>query len=126
MFFGRVLRQASVTKTTTGIFGLAVHPNPRPELISLYQRILHSLQRLPQESVYRQKTESLFKQRLDTLNQTEDVTQIENTIGGGQLEELIAQAKGELALIPQLEEWKPWEKLEEAPLPGQWEYPGRK
>jgi len=43
------------------------------------------------------------------------------TINSGQIEELIKQANDELALIPKMSEWKPWEPLAVQPPTGQWE-----
>ncbi|TPX37979.1 hypothetical protein SmJEL517_g00402 [Synchytrium microbalum] len=111
---------AAVSSGTTGFYGLPVHPNPRPVLISLYQRILHTSQRLPQESVYRQSAESLAKHRLTIVEKEEDVSKIEAQINAGQVEELIKQAEDELALIPKMEAWKVWEPLETPPEEGQW------
>ena len=39
---------------------------------------------------------------------TASLSAIEAEIGSGQLEELVAQAKDELGLIPKMAEWKPW------------------
>jgi len=48
----------------TGLAGLGTHPAPRPTLLGLYYRTLKELSELPQESTYRQATETLTKQRL--------------------------------------------------------------
>ncbi|KAI5301766.1 hypothetical protein KEM56_001371, partial [Ascosphaera pollenicola] len=52
----------------------------------------------------------------------EQVTEIENQIGAGLLEEIIQVAEGELSLVDQMYEAKVWEDLEEKPQPGQWKY----
>ena len=102
--------------------GIPVHPNPRPHLIQTYNKTLTALSRLPTHAVYRQATESFTKQRLAIVEGNEDVSQIENLIENGQIEELIIQAEDELKLIGKMEEWKPWEPLE-VPIPeGQWQY----
>jgi len=51
----------------TGLAGLGTHPAPRPTLLGLYYRTLKELSDLPQESTYRQATESLTKQRLKVV-----------------------------------------------------------
>ncbi|KAI8803512.1 ETC complex I subunit conserved region-domain-containing protein [Cladochytrium replicatum] len=120
MFFTRTLRLA--VKETTGIFGLAVHPNPRPALLNLYRHALYKLETLPDSSVYRKSVQAIISQRLSVVQKEEDVKTIESTIGAGQIEELILQAEDELKLIDKMAEWKPWEPLEVPAPPGQWEY----
>ncbi|KAJ3276072.1 ndufa5, NADH-ubiquinone oxidoreductase subunit [Terramyces sp. JEL0728] len=105
---------------TTGLVGLPVHHSAKPELLSLYSRITHSLQRFPESSVYRQGTLALFNKRIEFIEKTEDLKKIEDEFQLGQMEELIEQAQEELKLIKIMEENKPWESLQETPLPGQW------
>jgi len=112
----------NVTKKTTGIFGLPVHPNPRPHLIKTYNDTLAALSRLPTVAVYRQATEALTKHRLSIVESTENVSEIEKKIDAGQIEQIITQAEDELRLVPKVEEWKPWEPLQEPPPKGQWDY----
>lgn len=102
-------------KTTTGLFGIAVHPNPRPHLIKTYNETLEALLLLPPTAVYRQATEALTKQRLSIVESTEDVGEIEEKIGTGQIEEVIMQAEDEQKLVAKMEEWRPWEPLEDRP-----------
>ena len=52
---------------------------------------------------------SLRWRGLDVIDANEDPAAIEAKIGSGQIEELVAQAKDELGLIPKMKEWKPWE-----------------
>ncbi|CAG8554644.1 14681_t:CDS:2 [Ambispora leptoticha] len=113
---------STVKKTTTGIFGLAVHPNPRPHLIKTYNETLQVLARLPEHAVYRQSAEALTQHRLSIAEATEDINEIEKGIGAGQIEEVILQAEDEKQLAAKMEEWKPWEPLEEPPPAGQWNY----
>ncbi|KND02943.1 uncharacterized protein SPPG_02022 [Spizellomyces punctatus DAOM BR117] len=121
----RPLLQAAKLKETTGLYGVPVHPNPRPHLISLYQRIIHTAERLPAASAYRQSAEALAKHRLAVVEKHEDVSAIEQEIQAGQIEELIEQAEDELKLIPKMMDLKPWEPLEEPAPAGQWEYFGK-
>ncbi|KAJ1554784.1 hypothetical protein HK096_001657 [Nowakowskiella sp. JEL0078] len=127
MRFGLILRSASLhIKETTGIHGIAVHPFPRPALIETYNRILHSIKRIPSESVYRQSVEAITKQRLAVVESLDNYEDIEKKLNAGQIEELIMQAEDELKLISKMEEYKSWEPLEVKPIEGQWDYFGQK
>ncbi len=128
-----VLRQAqsvlikAAKGNPTGLTGLLQHPNPRPALITLYNITLQNLKKdFPEHSVYRQATEGFTKKRLDVVQSTEVVEEIEQKIGGGLIEELIVQANDELELAKKMAEWKAWEDLEERPLEDQWTYFGKK
>ncbi|KAF2275600.1 NADH-ubiquinone oxidoreductase 29.9 kd subunit precursor [Westerdykella ornata] len=48
----------------TGLTGLLTHPTPRSTLLYLYSSTLDKLQKIPENSVYRQATEALTKHRL--------------------------------------------------------------
>jgi NADH dehydrogenase (ubiquinone) 1 alpha subcomplex subunit 5 len=81
------------------------------------------LTRIPTTAVYRQATESLTQHRLNIVESTENIEEIETKIDVGQIEEVIIQAEEELKLVAKMEEWKAWETLE-TPIPqGQWVYP---
>ncbi|KAI9485331.1 MAG: ETC complex I subunit conserved region-domain-containing protein [Benjaminiella poitrasii] len=124
MFFTRTLFQG-VTKVLTGITGIPVNKNPRPQLMQIYNATLEALTRIPPTAVYRQATESLTKQRLSIVESTEQIEEIESKIDVGQIEEIIMQAEDELKLVGKMEEWKAWEPLE-TPIPkGQWVYPSK-
>ena len=96
-----------LSNQTTGIFGLPVHPNPRPHLIKTYNATLAALSRLPTVAVYRQATEALTKHRLSIVESTENISEIEEKIDAGQIEQIITQAEDELRLVAKVEEWKP-------------------
>jgi NADH dehydrogenase (ubiquinone) 1 alpha subcomplex subunit 5 len=65
----------------------------------------------------------MTKHRLAVVESTENVAEIEQQIGVGQIEEVIFQAEDELKLVGKMEEWKAWEPLE-VPIPAnQWKYP---
>ena len=91
---------------TTGITGLAVHPNPRPHLISIYKTTLDVLKQFPKNSVYRQATEALTLRRMQIVEKTENIADIERAIDAGQIEELIEQAEDEQSLAPKMLQWK--------------------
>jgi len=50
------------------------------------------------------------------------ISEIENQIGAGLIEEVIQVAQGELQLIDEMLKSKVWEELEEKAKPGQWTY----
>ncbi|KAI9798763.1 MAG: hypothetical protein M1833_004593 [Piccolia ochrophora] len=52
----------------------------------------------------------------------DQISELENQIGAGLIEEVIRVAEGELNLVDQMEKTKSWEELEEKPSEGQWEY----
>ncbi|KAG0197410.1 hypothetical protein BGX28_009104 [Mortierella sp. GBA30] len=121
MFATRRLLNA-VTKKTTGIYGLPVHPDPRPQLITLYNDTLKTLEKFPEHAVYRQATAALTNHRLNVVKGTEDIAKIEETIDAGQIEEVVVQAVEELKLAGKMLEWKPWEALETPAPKDQWNY----
>ncbi|KAJ3415202.1 hypothetical protein HDV05_005342 [Chytridiales sp. JEL 0842] len=123
MRFTTVLRDVVKIKQTTGLYGLPVNPNPRPELLSLYNRILHTTERLPKDSVFRKSVEATTRFRLEVVEKETSIPKLEEAIGGGQVEELIIQAKEEYNLVLKMSEWEPWNALEEPAPAGQWVSP---
>ena len=89
-------------KTTTGIVGLEVVPDAKPVLLGLYAKTLSMLEGVPAEAQYRKVITDYTKARMAVLKSTDDIPTIESKIGGGQVEQLIEQAKDELSLIPKL------------------------
>ncbi|KAH7931015.1 NADH2 dehydrogenase [Leucogyrophana mollusca] len=122
--FTRPLLQ-QVLKKSTGITGLAVHPNPLPELSQTYESTLSLLSSIPSTSVYRQGVEALTKHKLNIVQTANgDIAAVEKQLDEGQIEESLDIAKDELTLAANILEWKAWEPLEEKALPNQWEYFG--
>ena len=96
-------------KQTTGIVGLEVIPNGRQVLGDLVRKVLFDVRAsIPEDAGYRKVVEQTYEHRLAIIEANEDPAAIEAEIGSGQLEELVAQAKDELGLIPKMAEWKPW------------------
>ena len=89
-------------KTSTGIVGLEPEANAKPILLDLYAKTLAALEGMPAEAEYRKTVEGMTKERINVLNSTDDLTKVEASIGGGQVEQLIQQAEDELSLIPKL------------------------
>lgn len=136
---------AQVLKRTTGLTGLAVHPNPLPELTKTYESTLAVLTSIPQSSVYRQGVEALTHRKLKiTQAANGDISAAEKELDEGQIEESLDIASDELKLAAKMVDWKAsvfcvcplrtlslmllqhrWEPLEDKPEPGQWEYLGQ-
>lgn len=103
----RPLFQA-VTKTTTGIYGIPVHPNPLPELKATYESTLKALQSsIPETSIYRQGTEALTLQKLKIVEAANgSVEEAERQLDEGQIEQSLMIASDELGLVAKMAEWK--------------------
>ncbi|BGP36392.1 hypothetical protein JCM10450v2_000292 [Rhodotorula kratochvilovae] len=119
--------QSLRTKLSTGITGIAVHPEPLSALVDSYKSTLAVLEKIPASAVYRQSAEAITRERLDVVQRLGhdgsegSIEQVEQAIGMGIVEELLLQATDELKLAGKMIEYKAWEDLEEAPAPGQWE-----
>lgn len=96
-----------VLKRTTGITGLAVHPNPLPELTKTYESTLTILSSIPSSSVYRQGAEALTRRKLSIVQGASgDVATVEKQLEEGQIEESLDIAQDELSLAAKMVEWK--------------------
>ena len=97
-------------KRTTGIHGLAVHPDPLPALVKTYESTLSTLSSIPQTSLYRQSVEALVRNKLNIVkNASGDVTAAEQRLNEGQIEEALDIAADELSLATKMIEWKAYE-----------------
>jgi len=115
-----------VRKTTTGIHGIPVHPNPLPALSKTYEATLSLASSIPATSVYRQSVEALTQHKLQIVQDANgDIDAVEKQLDEGQIEEALEVANDELKLVSNMIEWKAWESLDEKPAPGQWEYFGK-
>jgi len=67
----RLLQSATskqlIAFANTGITGLGNHPRPRSTLLTVYNKTLEALSKLPKESAYRSATESLTRHRLQIV-----------------------------------------------------------
>jgi NADH dehydrogenase (ubiquinone) 1 alpha subcomplex subunit 5 len=103
--FTRPLLQ--VSKISTGIHGLAVHPNPLPELIKTYESTLTALTSIPEHAAYRQGAEALTSKKLKIVQDANgDIAEVERQLDEGQIEQAIAIANDELGLVGKMAEWK--------------------
>ena len=92
---------------TTGIYGLAVHPNPLPELTKTYESTLATLSSIPEHAAYRQGAQALTLRKLKIVQDANgDVAEVEKQLDEGQIEQAIAIAKDELGLVGKMVEWK--------------------
>jgi len=105
MRWTRVLRSA---KWPTGITGVHPHPEPRKQLLNLYNATLEAVKAIPENAVYRQSVEALTKDRMKIVESTEDTNEIEARIGQGLVEEVIDAASKELVLVEKMKQWKPY------------------
>ncbi|EPT04291.1 hypothetical protein FOMPIDRAFT_1040094 [Fomitopsis schrenkii] len=113
-------------RTTTGITGLEVHPDPIPHLIQTYKSTLEKLSAIPETSVYRQGVEAFTKHKLIIVQAANgNIAEVEKQLDEGHIEESLDIANDELSLAGRIVEWKAWEPLVEKPEPGQWEYFGK-
>lgn len=110
--FSSSLRRSVVTKTSTGLVGLAVDPNGRANLMKVVEEVLEKIKGIP-DCAYRDAVEKIFGRFLKTCQENEDEETIEDILEMGQLEEMIEQAHEELELIDIYKENKVWEAVEE-------------
>ena len=96
-----------IFKTTTGIKGIPVHPNPLPALSKTYQDTLSLASSIPATSVYRQSVEALTQNKLKIVQDANgDIAAVEKQLDEGQIEEALEVAKDELKLVSNMIEWK--------------------
>jgi len=95
-------------KISTGIPGYPVVPRAREILMKLYDHYLEEIKILPEDSPYRVYMTKFVKHRLDICRSTEDIFEIEDKIGAGQIEELIEETEKEFSCVHLMNEHKPW------------------
>lgn len=94
-------------RPSTGLTGLAVHPDPLPELTKTYESTLDLLSTIPESSVYRQGVEALTKSKLKVvLGAKGDTAVVEKKLAEGLIEQALDAAKDELSLVSKMIEWK--------------------
>ena len=86
-------------KTKTGLIGINPDPNGKQTLQAICKDVLKKVKCLPVKSIYRNNTEEWFTIMQDICKSTDDIKEIEETIGQGQIEEVIEMGKDELTLI---------------------------
>jgi NADH dehydrogenase (ubiquinone) 1 alpha subcomplex subunit 5 len=115
---------SKVLKESTRLTGLAVAKNPYQSLRVLYEKILKTLEKVPDNAAYKQHTLKLVNERLNLVKTVKDPVELESKVEPGvQIEEAIRNAENELLLARKMVEWKPWEPLVGAAPKNQWKWP---
>lgn len=98
--------------------GLPRDPSAPRTLHAIYQTTSQLLHQLP-DCYYRRTLLATMTERMGQLERGEQVTE---TWREGRMEEVVEQARRELAMIQRMTsgEWRPWEELECPPPAGQW------
>lgn len=74
-----------------------------------YKSTLTALETVPSASAYRQATEAITRSRLGAVERAGDnIQQVEQTIGGGQIEEILEAAQDELSLVAKMKQVEPY------------------
>lgn len=111
-------------KESTRLTGLAVAKNPHHSLTVLYEKILKTLDKMPDQAAYKQHTKQLVTERLSLVKSIKDPLELEKKVDPGfQIEEAIRDAENELILARKMVEWKPWEPLIGQAPKDQWKWP---
>jgi len=97
-------------KQTTGIVGLDVLDDAKATYEAICEEVLREVEvGIPSDAGYREAVTKLCAERLAKVRAGGSVREIEDAIGEGQIEEMYEAAKDELALIPKMRAWKPWD-----------------
>lgn len=112
-----------IIKESTRITGLPVAKNPHHSLTVIYEKILSTLNKMPDNAAYKQHTKTIVETRFDLVKKIKDVQELEKNINSGQIEEVIKEAENELFLSRKMLEWKPWENLVGQAPNNQWKWP---
>eukprot|EP01061_Rhynchopus_euleeides_P033722 TRINITY_DN5677_c0_g1_i1.p1 TRINITY_DN5677_c0_g1~~TRINITY_DN5677_c0_g1_i1.p1 ORF type:complete len:402 (+),score=108.63 TRINITY_DN5677_c0_g1_i1:94-1299(+) len=97
-------------KQSTGISGLIVDHRWRKKLMMLYTNILNELKLIPEDNIYRQGCENIYREFLRIVSNVgdNDWAVVERKIGLGQVEQLVQWAMDERELVQSYSEWKLW------------------
>lgn len=98
-------------KTTTGIVGLPMDEQAREHLKERLVGVLHALDEhsIPATAAYRRGIEERCTEKLNALSSESYTDEELEGLFGRQLEQEIKMCDDELALIPKMAEWKPWD-----------------
>ena len=97
-------------KLSTGLSMVDVEPFPRLKLMKLYYMTLEEIRDMPDSYRYKFFVEEQTKFRMNVVDTTKSIKEIEEKISWGLVEELIIQAHNELKLMKIMKRWKPWER----------------
>ena len=71
---------SKVVKESTRITGLAVSRNPHHTLTVLYDKILRTLEKIPDSAAYKQHTKGLVQDRLKLVSTVKEPQELEKKI----------------------------------------------
>lgn len=83
-------------------------PDPRGTFEGLLRELEAKLATLPEASDYRRATEATTQYRLKVLASNDSNAAVEEVLDA-HVEELILETREELALVPLMDSWKPWD-----------------
>ena len=109
----RYMEHEGPLKMATGLAQLDVEPFPRLKLMKLYYMTLDEIKDIPDTYEYKQVVEEVTKHRMEIVDSTKSIRDIEEKISWGIVEDLIVQAHNELRLMKIVKAWKPWEMEED-------------
>lgn len=97
-------------KTTTGIVGVPVDHDARQHLVEKLNAVKDALTQhdIPPDSAYFASVSDTVAMKLEALASDKADVELEDMFAS-QLEMEIRKCEDELALIPKMAEWKPWE-----------------
>lgn len=98
-------------KATTGIVGLPMDEQAREHLKEKLAGVLQALDEhsIPATAAYRRGIEERCTEKLNALSSESYTDEELEGLFGRQLEQEIKMCDDELALIPKMAEWKPWD-----------------
>ena len=95
----KYMEHEGTLKMATGLAMLDVEPFPRLKLMKLYYMTLEEIRDLPDKYEYKLLSEEITKYRMEIVDKTKNIREIEEKIDFGMIEELIYQAHSELRLL---------------------------
>eukprot|EP00882_Tetradesmus_deserticola_P005320 GHRQ01005599.1.p1 GENE.GHRQ01005599.1~~GHRQ01005599.1.p1 ORF type:complete len:162 (+),score=57.10 GHRQ01005599.1:232-717(+) len=95
---------------------LGVYADSRSALSGVLHDLQEALEQLPESSDYRRAVEATVQYRLKVLEQNDSNLAVEEVLDA-HMEELIAETKEELGLVPLMTTWKPWAVPEDYEVP---------
>ena len=120
----KMMLSKALFKESTRITGLAVAKDPHHSLTVLYEKILKTLEKIPENAAYKQHTKQLVTERLNLVKTIKNPADLEAKIDPAfQLEEAIRDAENELILARKIVDWKTWEPLVGQAPKNQWKWP---
>jgi NADH dehydrogenase (ubiquinone) 1 alpha subcomplex subunit 5 len=108
--FRSLSSEASTYKKYSDVVGIVPDVEAPQKLIAVYQETLKACEQLPSDYLYRKNVEQMTKHRLQIVSETSSISEMEEKIGLGEIEEVLIFAHDELNLLNNVREWKAWEE----------------